>query len=69
MPSRSASPDRPVPASPPVSQAKFNKRLLAEADEIEAEEHAISMAKIESLLEYRKTLYSKTRLFKSFPRS
>jgi len=53
-PSRSTS-----PASPPVSQAKFNKRLLAEAEEIEAEEHAIAMAKIDSMLEFRKTLYRK----------
>ncbi|KAJ7191752.1 hypothetical protein GGX14DRAFT_406986 [Mycena pura] len=57
LPSRSASPERSMPASPPISQAKFNKRLLTEADDIEAEEHAITMAKIESLLETRKTLY------------
>src|ERR1700761_479659 len=47
----------PSPSSAPVTQAKFTKRLLVEAEEIEKEDHRIAMSKIDSLLEARKSLY------------
>ncbi|KAJ7186263.1 hypothetical protein GGX14DRAFT_409246, partial [Mycena pura] len=46
----------PMPPSPPITRAKFNKRLLAEAEEIEKEDHKLDMARINSIPEARKTL-------------